>query len=1077
MRKTSRRHLCTPFALLALLLILTLGGPNSSYAHCRAEVRESLPDHLLVDFYSDVPEMGQELVMGEWFDAVRISGCESIDEPGKPDVPFFAFLVAIPHKQAPQVVLDFVEAEESYGFRLRPCTRAVKVEMDDEVVIERRFELDEGAYSTDAYYPSSVVRAEYFGVIRGQPLARIMVFPFRFNPVVGSVEVVRRATFSMQLLNEGMSDQADPAGVVCAETGPSVAMHRMVSSCVINPQDVIRLSPEVEDHHAESAPVPLLEGPSTFKMAVSADGICKVTGSALAKAGASIATIDVDRISIRHLGEDVAVLVEDGEDGSFDGSDYLLFLGQASHSLFTKESIYWLMLDRNDAPRMQRIDAHSTGGASTAQHFVRTTRLEEDKVYWQNIPDSVGEDHWFWTMTTAPDATTFPFEVHNRSEQSYDISIEVQMWGKTNTVEDPDHHTRVLLNETVVDDQTWNGSVKFLHDFTCSQSLLDAGANELKIEYVGDTGAIVDTVYTNYIELTYLATFVATQGVLEFEYQEPGRTEFSVTGLPSDQILVFDVTDPYAVRFLENTLIQQDGDTFSVKFEDDTTSGRRYLVSDSSALKTKFTLVQETTSSLKSRANRADYVIISHTDFVSACEGIADHNRAHGVSVLVADLQDVYDEFNYGEKDPQAIKDFVDYAYHNFAAPPPSDVLLVGDASIDYRNNMKVSSVDLLPTHLYQSAREDGIGETPSDNWYVCVDGGDVLPDMNIGRICARDAADVDVVLAKLQAYDNGQASGDWLNRVLFVADSISESLNSGLDVGYVPTEYSSTHVNANDYSSGNEAREAIIASVNEGCFLVNYAGHGSVDRWAQDMLKGSQVSSLTNGDKMPFLITLTCLNGFFPSWERPCMAELFLSLAGNGAIGCWSPTSVDEPSNHKILAEEFFEAIFYDFNCYMGASTTAAKVRAFARAGYGRYFDEIVETFTLFGDPGLALAVPTAPSEPRITVQTDQDVYYGGSTINVDVLLENSGQATQVDAYLALDADGMLLFFPAWNPTPTPVRVDVPSYLRLRLRATSLAVPTPSPAGYYCFYAALTQPGDMSQIIGAVSAAPFDVQ
>lgn len=46
---------------------------------------------------------------------------------------------------------------------------------------------------------------------------------------------------------------------------------------------------------------------------------------------------------------------------------------------------------------------------------------------------------------------------------------------------------------------------------------------------------------------------------------------------------------------------------------------------------------------------------------------------------------DIYDEFGYGEASPQSLQSFLRYAYDNWAEPRPRYVLLVGQATSDYR--------------------------------------------------------------------------------------------------------------------------------------------------------------------------------------------------------------------------------------------------------------------------------------------------------------------------------------------------------------------------------------------------------
>jgi len=1037
---------------------------------CSAKLLKSDGDSLLIEFQSAKPVWGRQQLNGEWYDTIDLPGCENADTPGEPRLPFLGFLVAIPEPSEPTVEVESVDSVTFTGLKIAPACEPLLVQSGNGFEIQHKFALDTNLYRTNSLFPATIVKAEYAGIIRGQPVARIRVFPARFNPVAGSLNLVRAARFRVKLPRPAGPDKTQ-TGVKSLGTGTSLRMLRMVKNCVLNPDDVRPLAINRDGGKSRAPTFPLQEPPA-FKIRISQDGIYRLTGEQLVAAGLDLSTLDPTRIAITNRGEYVPIEVHDGGDSKFDDEDFVLFWAQAPRSDFTNENVYWLLLDDEQAARMSVADA-SPHGAPALETFVNTLRLEEDKVYWQNIPYGAGEDHWFWTKTTASDTTIFPFEIDNLADRDFDASIVIQMWGKTGIDDvNPDHHTRVYLNGQEVDDQYWDGQIKFFHRIEGPQSLLLNGPNQIEVEYVGDTGAIVDTVYLNYIEITYLATLLTTQDVLKFTPGRSGRFTFDVAGFSTDQIEVFDITDPLAVRHLENIDIVQDGSSYSAEFEDFVSTTSTYLVIGQTEIMDCPVPEADRPSSLMLTDNHADYIIISHRDFIGAAELIAEHHRAKGEAVFVADVEDVYDEFNFGIKDPAAIRDFLSYAYHNWAGPPPSDVLLVGDANIDYKNRVS-KTIDYLPMHL-ELTRE--VGQTPSDNWFVCVDGDDILPDMAIGRVCAKKEDDVLAVYRKIVSYDNGGASGQWLYNVLFVAgDNTSESTNHGLDMSYLPIDYKAEHIDIPQYASGKDAKPDIISAINNGCLIVNYAGHGNINRWALGSFSSADIASLSNAQMLPLVITLTCLNGYFTDWTTECLGELFVNTATNGSIASWSPTGADDPSYHRILAQELFEGLFYDYDCYLGSVTTAAKIRGYARGGY--YFNDIVKTFELFGDPGLRLAVPTAPSWPTLTIETDRDAYYAGYTVNADATLENLGEPMRVDAYLALGVGETVLFYPNWGTEPTPIALDLPAFLRMRLRAVSLLVPDPPPRGEYAFFGALTEPGDISAIIGQISVATFQVR
>ena len=93
---------------------------------------------------------------------------------------------------------------------------------------------------------------------------------------------------------------------------------------------------------------------------------------------------------------------------------------------------------------------------------------------------------------------------------------------------------------------------------------------------------------------------------------------------------------------------------------------------------------------------------------------------------MVVDVQDIYDEFNGGMFDPQAIHDFLAYAYAYWTPPAPSYVVLMGDGNYDFKDNIGMGETNYIPPYLADV--DPWIGETAADNRYVTVSGNDILP-------------------------------------------------------------------------------------------------------------------------------------------------------------------------------------------------------------------------------------------------------------------------------------------------------------------------------------------------------------
>ncbi|GAI45076.1 unnamed protein product, partial [marine sediment metagenome] len=200
----------------------------------------------------------------------------------------------------------------------------------------------------------------------------------------------------------------------------------------------------------------------------------------------------------------------------------------------------------------------------------------------------------------------------------------------------------------------------------------------------------------------------------------------------TDNVEVFDITNESGVKRITNLQSELVGSTYTVSFENSLSQNREYLALTTNQTKQPTDIQVYTDSGIYSATNGADYIVITHEDFCDSIQPLADYREEQGLRVKIVKIEDIYDEFNHGIFSPQAIKDFLTYTYNSWAKPAPTYVLLVGDTTYDYKDNKGTGSVNYVPTYLLDT---DYMGETASDNWFVCVSGDDIIPDMYIGRL------------------------------------------------------------------------------------------------------------------------------------------------------------------------------------------------------------------------------------------------------------------------------------------------------------------------------------------------------
>jgi Peptidase family C25 len=99
----------------------------------------------------------------------------------------------------------------------------------------------------------------------------------------------------------------------------------------------------------------------------------------------------------------------------------------------------------------------------------------------------------------------------------------------------------------------------------------------------------------------------------------------------------------------------------------------------------------------------AEIAMVTYGGFSGALQALVRAHDAEGKSSLVVPVSQLYDEFNFGEHSPYAIRAFLRVASQNWKKPPHY-LLLNGRASLDPRNYLGLGQLDLVPTDIFPSS-------------------------------------------------------------------------------------------------------------------------------------------------------------------------------------------------------------------------------------------------------------------------------------------------------------------------------------------------------------------------------------
>jgi len=907
---------------------------------------------------------------GQRWQQISVPEYGSLGLSGWPALPERRLLVGIPAEAAVKLEVIPEETELYRGLRIAPVPRQrlrpadILAELPASSNLEWDYTPDPAIYSTNRFFPESPAELGDTGWLRDQRFVEVIIHPAQYNPVTQELRYHRRLRIHLHF--EG----GVPAAALKAPADDP--FEPLLRKALVNYEAARRYRRQTSAASETSARWRNLAltpaSTPAYKVLVNRTGLYRLTYDDLRNAGLPVDTLDPRTIRLLdggNGGAEVALWVIGEDDGHFNPGDSVFFYGRAVNTRYTGTNVYWLSYGASSGARWQTKNGSPSGNGSNPIRFLSASHFEENHWYWSYLPMLPNVDHWYWSFVQAqpnqPASKTYTVTVSALATGDYTATLRPSIWGATSHTVNPDHHARIYLNSCLIQDVRWDGITELSEPALFPQSCLVEGANQVRIELPGDVSPAAETIGLNWFKLSYYRTFNTQGQYLEFTQDQPGTWEYPITGLTRNDPLILDITDPLRPVRIEGAVVESAGSTFTARFEDTVPSPRTYAIATPDQFLSPAGILADTPSNLRATSNGADYLIISHADFLSAVQPLVTHRAAQGLRVQVIDVQDVYDEFNGGLPSAEAIRDFLAYAYNNWQRPAPAYVLLVGDGTFDMRDYMGTGIPTFIPPYL--EFVDPWLGETAADNRFVTIVGDDPLPDMAIGRLPVNTPEEATVMVNKILAYENNPPEGGWNQQLLFVSDNAPDPSGAGdfyamsdEVIGHVPGGYTVNRVYyGRTHPTVDATRSAIVNHINAGQLLVHYIGHSSIQNWAHEQLfrLKDEVPLLNNGGKLPIMLSMTCYDGYFHYPGYPSLAESLVRREGGGAIASWSATGLGVASGHDYLDRGLLDAIFKSGITRLGPATVAGKLNLYTKtAGYR----DLIDTFGLLGDPALRI-------------------------------------------------------------------------------------------------------------------------
>ena len=604
------------------------------------------------------------------------------------------------------------------------------------------------------------------------------------------------------------------------------------------------------------------------------------------------------------------------------------FYGTAIDTPYSGQRVYWLVA--NDQPGKRIFTDSGIGSAGPRpQSFIQTIELKPRTTYFAALLHE-NTDNFFGPLVS-PTAAVQTLNIANLAagEGTFEIALQGVTQGQQ-------HDVTVMLNSATL------GSVNFADQedgkatFAIPAGVLTNGTNTITLTaQLGDN----DLSVLDYINISFPHTFTAESDLLSFT-ADAGDT-VTVGGFVHRPSRLIDITDParpFEVRYRTATESGMYALHANVPW---TSSATHELLAISDAqLASPAAMTMHRPSNLHGPQLGAEAVMLAASPFMDQVRPLAELRQTEGRSVAVVNVDDVYDEFNFGERTPYAIRDFLQTARVEWKNVPHY-LLLAGDASVDPRDYLGFGFFDFVPTKVVITSEL----KTASDDWFSDFKNTGFAT-IATGRLPARTADDMHTMVEKILHYTNGQ-TGSWTNQSMMVADVDDSSANfsqAALSVQrMLPQTMNVSDVFVGTLGAGT-ARQNLLAGINAGQLLVNYNGHGSVEIWGNGLFDDTLAWSLTNGSKLPLFVAMNCLNGFFHDVYTQSLAEALMLAPNGGAVSVWASSGLTDPGPQFQMDQQLVKTLFSEPSTTLGDAVLSAKSEIAD--------SDVRNTFILFGDP-----------------------------------------------------------------------------------------------------------------------------
>ncbi|MDZ4758042.1 MAG: type IX secretion system sortase PorU [Bacteroidota bacterium] len=691
--------------------------------------------------------------------------------------------------------------------------------------------------------------------------------------------------------------------------------------------------------------------------------------------------------------EEIAITVMGEQDGKFDNDDYLMFYGKGQNvwnydtaenrflhqqNYYSDGAFYFISVGNTAGKRIQGLSIAAGALPSLVNSF------DERLVHELDLENPFKSGRVF--LGEKFDKTVD----YNFNETLSGIinSEDIIITSEVNARSFANSSMGVLFNgQNIIDHQipyTYPDQGANYYTTSNITKHTKIASEQVSLRYNYAKPMMSSAGWLNYYEIQYRRSLNFAGGMLFFR---DSRSYLSLTGMKFEinnggDANVWDVSNQNNIQKVN--YINQGG---KAVFYQNENVIHEYVVFDASSLKIPSAVGKVANQNLHALGQH-DFVIISHPDFVAQSNRLAEYRRGQGMRVVVVTPKQLYNEFSSGAQDISAFRNFMKMLYDRAGTPDqmPKNLLLVGDASFDYKNDKVVhdnggkltyySNTNFVPT--FESDDSYSQASHCSDDYYGFLDDGegDWLDyaefglDIGVGRLPVNTEAQAREMVDKIIIFESNKSFGDWRTKSVILGDDQDQNshLKNAEDVsGNIENNCKEQNVKKlyfdaykkvidNGVPSYPDVKNIFNTYLQRGCMFVNYSGHGGPAQWAhENIFNIDQIKNLRNINNLPVFMAATC---DFAPWDDPTITsagEWVVLNPNGGGIAILSTTRIANTGQNQPVNANFFNNNVFERNAVSGKFRTLGEAYMYMKkAAKG------IRNFMLLGDPSLNLMIPT---------------------------------------------------------------------------------------------------------------------